>query len=69
VNVEQLVIDDAEPIVAEIQSFLEAVRTGATPPIDAAAGLVNVRTAERIVEAIREFNAPAPGASLTGAHL
>jgi predicted dehydrogenase len=71
VNVEQLVIDDAEPIVAEIQSFLEAVRTGATPPIDAAAGLVNVRTAERIVEAIREFNAPAPGGgpppSLAGA--
>ena len=67
VNVEQLVIDDAEPIVAEIQSFLEAVRTGATPPIDAAAGLVNVRTAERIVEAIRDFNTPAPGTSLTGA--
>lgn len=67
VNVEQLVIDDAEPIVAEIQSFLEAVRTGATPSIDAAAGLVNVRTAERIVEAIREFNTPAPDPSMAGA--
>lgn len=67
VNVEQLVIDDAEPIVAEIQSFLEAVRTGAKPPIDAAAGLVNVRTAERIVEAIREFNTPAPDATLASA--
>jgi predicted dehydrogenase len=69
VNVEQLVIDDAEPIVAEIQAFLQAVGAGATPPIDAAAGLVNVRTAERIVEAIREFNAPAPGALTGAAHL
>jgi len=55
VNVEPLVIDDAEPIVAEVESFLEAVRTGQGPSIDAEAGLVNIRTAERIVEATREF--------------
>jgi predicted dehydrogenase len=53
VNVEPLVIDDAEPIVMEIKSFLEAVRTGTRPPIDAEAGFANVRTAERIVQAIR----------------
>ncbi len=53
VNVEPLVIDDGEPIVMEIQSFLEAVRTGTPPPIDAEAGLANVRTAERIVRAIK----------------
>ncbi|MBL9031840.1 MAG: Gfo/Idh/MocA family oxidoreductase [Phycisphaerae bacterium] len=54
VNVEPLVIDDAEPIVMEIRSFLAAVRTGDRPPIDAEAGFANVRTAERIVRAIRE---------------
>ena len=54
VNVEPLVIDDAEPIVMEIKSFLEAVRTGDRPEIDAEAGFANVRTAERIVRAIKE---------------
>lgn len=54
VNVEPLVIDDAEPITMEIKSFLDAVRTGNRPPIDAEAGFANVRTAERIVRAIRE---------------
>ena len=54
VNVEPLVIDDAEPITMEIKSFLQAVRTGDRPPIDAEAGFANVRTAERIVRAIKE---------------
>jgi predicted dehydrogenase len=54
VNVEPLVIDDAEPIVMEIKSFLEAVKTGDRPEIDAEAGFANVRTAERIVKAIQE---------------
>lgn len=50
---ESLEVDDAEPIVAEIQAFLDAVRTGDRPPIDAEAGFANVRTAQRIVEAIK----------------
>lgn len=54
VNIEPLEVDDSEPIVAEIKAFLEAVTTGRPPPIDAEAGFVNVRTAERIVRAIRE---------------
>ncbi len=53
VNIENLQIDDQEPIVAEIQAFLQAVRTGTRPEIDAQAGLANVRTAERIVAAAR----------------
>jgi predicted dehydrogenase len=51
-NAEPLIVDDGEPIVMELRAFLEAVRTGQRPPIDAEAGFVNVRTAERIVEAI-----------------
>jgi predicted dehydrogenase len=53
VNIQNLTVDDAEPILMEIQAFLEAVRTGAQPEIDARAGFVNVRTAERIVEQTR----------------
>jgi predicted dehydrogenase len=53
VNAEELHVDDAEPIVAEIEAFLSAVRTGNRPEIDAEAGFANVRTAQRIVDAIK----------------
>lgn len=53
VNIEPLIVDDAEPIVAEIEEFLDAVRTGRRPAIDAEAGFANVRTAQRIVDAIK----------------
>ncbi len=53
VNIENLVVEEAEPILMEIKAFLDAVRTGTQPEIDAMAGFVNVRTAERIVEATR----------------
>jgi predicted dehydrogenase len=53
VNIENLEIDDAEPIMMEIRAFLDAVRTGDRPEIDARAGFANVRTAERIVAACR----------------
>ena len=59
VNVEELAIDDGEPIVLEIRAFLDAVRTGTPPPIDARAGFANVRTAQRIVEAIRSITGSA----------
>ncbi len=52
VNVEPLEIDDGEPIVEEIESFLAAVRSGSRPEIDAEAGFANVRTAQRIVDSI-----------------
>jgi predicted dehydrogenase len=54
VNVEPLSIDDGEPIVMEIQEFLQAVREQRRPAVDAEAGLVNVRTAERIARKVRE---------------
>lgn len=54
VNIEPLEIDQGEPIVKEIEAFLDAVRTGERPAIDATAGFVNVRTAERIVDAIKQ---------------
>lgn len=55
VNIEPLEIDDADQLELEITAFLDAVRTGKRPAIDAEAGFVNVRTAERIVEATNTF--------------
>lgn len=54
VAIEDLEIDDgADQLEMEIGSFLEAVRTGSKPPIDAKAGFAAVRTAQRIMEAAR----------------
>ena len=55
VNIEPLEIDDGEPLRLEIEEFLGAVRGGRRPEIDATAGFVNVRTAERIVASIKDF--------------
>ncbi|MBL4698598.1 MAG: Gfo/Idh/MocA family oxidoreductase [Phycisphaerales bacterium] len=52
INIEPLEIDSGEPIVKEIEAFLDAVRSGNQPAINAEAGFANVRTAERIVAAI-----------------
>lgn len=52
VQVEELQIDDQEPIRAEIEAFLTAVRTGTTPVVTAEDGLAAVETAERIIAAI-----------------
>ena len=54
VTAEPLDIDDADQLELEIQSFLDAVRLGEQPPIDARAGFANVRTAHRISEEVRK---------------
>lgn len=54
VSLANLTVDDAEPILMEIKAFLDAVRSGTQPEIDASAGFVNVRTAERIVAQTRQ---------------
>lgn len=51
VALEPLAVDEAEPLRLELQDFVNAVRSGERPPIDADAGFANVRTANRIVEA------------------
>ncbi len=53
VAIEQLQIDDAEPLRAQAEDFVRAVQTGERPPVDAAAGLAAVKAAERITEAAR----------------
>ena len=51
VSFEDLVVEDAEPLLLQAEDFLNSVRTGSRPEIDAEAGSAAVRTAERILEA------------------
>ena len=53
VKVEALEVGTGEPLRLQLESFLEAVRTGGRPFVDAEAGFAAVRTAQRIVESAR----------------
>jgi predicted dehydrogenase len=52
VQVEELQIDDVEPLRAELESFLGAIRTSSRPVVSVEDGLAAVELATRIVEAI-----------------
>ena len=56
VKMHELQADPAEPIRAELDAFIHAVRTGTTPLIPAEAGLANVALAEQIVAAMGKVN-------------
>jgi len=53
VAMEELVVDDEEPLRAELTNFLEAVRGEELPEVDAEAGLAAVHLAEQVVEKIK----------------
>ena len=52
VTVQELAIDDADPLRAELESFVNAVRNRTAPEVPAEDGLAAVELAERIVAAI-----------------
>jgi len=52
VNVEPLIVDDVEPLRAELESFLDCVATGNPPAVSAEDGVDAVRLAGQIVSAI-----------------
>ena len=58
VNVEELEMDASpeagDPLTAELTDFLQAVRSGGTPAVTAAAGTAAIAAAEAVVTAIRE---------------
>lgn len=56
VKLEELPVNDVDPIRAEVESFISAVRTGSTPAVSAEEGLAAVGIARRIVDAIGELN-------------
>lgn len=53
VNVEELQIDDVEPLRAELESFVSAVTQRTRPEVTAEEGLAAVETAERIVTSMQ----------------
>ncbi len=53
IKVDQLQIDEDEPLRLQADEFLQAIRAERKPRVDADAGSAAVRTAERIVEAAR----------------
>lgn len=53
VAIEELVVDDEEPLRAELANFLDAVRGEQLPEVDAEAGLAAVDLAEQVVRTIR----------------
>jgi len=52
VNVEQLEIEEIDPLRTQLESFISAVRNRTTPEVTAEDGLAAVETAQRIVAAI-----------------
>ncbi|MHC4992295.1 MAG: Gfo/Idh/MocA family protein [Planctomycetota bacterium] len=57
VQVDELAVEDGEPLQRQIDDFLSAVRTSTPPSVDARAGFAAVRTAERIVASARAAGA------------
>jgi predicted dehydrogenase len=56
VKIEPLVVDDVEPLKAEIGTFLDSVRNGTEAAVSAEDGYAAVELAERITNAVREKN-------------
>ncbi|MEM1166675.1 MAG: Gfo/Idh/MocA family oxidoreductase, partial [Planctomycetota bacterium] len=54
VEIEPLDIEGGDQLEMELNAFLDAVREGTRPPIDARAGFAAVRTAQRIMAECRQ---------------
>jgi predicted dehydrogenase len=54
VNVEPLVVDDVEPLRAELQSFIGSLQSGRPPEVSAEDGVAAVDLAEQIVAALKQ---------------
>jgi predicted dehydrogenase len=56
VHIEELKIDDVEPLRAELDAFVDAVTNGSPPVVSAQDGMQAVEVAGRIVQAIGPTN-------------
>jgi len=59
VKVEPLMVDDVEPLRAELEAFLQSVQTGTPPPVSGEDGAAAVRLAADITAAIGQNAWPA----------
>jgi predicted dehydrogenase len=53
IKVDALDVGHGEPLKLQLENFLDSVRSGGHPFVDAEAGFAAVRTAQRIVECAR----------------
>jgi predicted dehydrogenase len=60
VSMEPLKVDVGEPLKLQLEDFLDAIRSGRKPFVDAEAGFAAVRTAERIVAAAKALDSRGP---------
>jgi predicted dehydrogenase len=60
VTIEEQNLDQGDALRAEIESFLECVRTGRAPVVSGEDGLLALQTASRITDQIRSSRNPAP---------
>ena len=56
VKIEPLVVNDEEPLRAELEAFLHSVKTGEPPAVSAEDGAAAVELAERITQAVKEHD-------------
>jgi predicted dehydrogenase len=56
VKIEPLQIEQADPLTAQAEAFVQAVRAGTAPPVTLEDGLAALETATRIVEAIPPYS-------------
>ena len=56
VKVEPLIVNDEEPLRAELESFLNSLRTGEPPAVSAEDGVAAVELAEWITQAVKEHD-------------
>jgi predicted dehydrogenase len=56
IKVEPLVVNDEEPLRAELESFLRSLETGEPPAVSAEDGAAAVELAERITQAVKEHD-------------
>jgi predicted dehydrogenase len=54
INIDELKVGQGEPLRLQLEDFLDAVRQGRRPEVDALAGFAAVRTAERIIASSRQ---------------
>jgi predicted dehydrogenase len=72
VNIEEQSLEQGDALKAEIESFLDCIRTGRPPVVSGEAGLMALETAMRITEQVHkslaERKAAAPSGSSPAAH-
>lgn len=54
-SMDELAVGQGEPLRLQLEDFLDAVRSGRRPEVDALAGFAAVQTAERIIGVARRF--------------